>query len=66
MEGQPSFIWRDLEGGPDEFYEFIAHGTNDFTSAFFETSMYRAMYERKYRKNADNMKEADLQEFIWQ
>lgn len=28
--------------------------------------MYRAMYERKYRKSADNTQDSDLQEFIWQ
>ncbi len=28
--------------------------------------MYRAMYERKYHKSADNTQDSDLQEFIWQ
>ncbi|CAL1700728.1 unnamed protein product [Somion occarium] len=65
-EGEPTFIWRDLEGDVDEFYEFIADGTNAPTRAFFETCMYRAMYERKYRKSADNTSDTDLQEFIWQ
>ncbi|KZT74368.1 VID27 cytoplasmic protein [Daedalea quercina L-15889] len=65
-EGEPCFVWRDLDGDVDEFYEFMAPGTNDPTRAFFETCMYRAMYERKYRKSADDTTDADLQEFIRQ
>lgn len=65
IEGEPTFVWRDLEGDVDEFYEFVAAGTNDPTRAFFETCMYRAMYERKYRRSADNTADTDLQEFIW-
>ncbi|THG99304.1 hypothetical protein EW026_g3013 [Hermanssonia centrifuga] len=65
-EGEPSFIWRDLDGDVDEFYEFVARGTNGPTRAFFETCMYRAMYERKYKRSADNTSDSDLTEFIWQ
>ena len=63
-EDGPTFMWRDLDGDVDEFYEFLAPGTNEPTRAFFETCMYRAMYERKYRKSADDTQDADLQEFI--
>ncbi|KAH9951604.1 VID27 cytoplasmic protein [Amylocystis lapponica] len=63
-EDGPTFMWRDLDGDVDEFYEFIAAGTNEPTRAFFETCMYRAMYERKYRKGADDTQDSDLQEFI--
>ena len=28
--------------------------------------MYRAMYERKYKISADNLRDEDLAEFIWQ
>jgi VID27 PH-like domain len=28
--------------------------------------MYRAMYERKYKSNADNLRDEDLAEFVWQ
>lgn len=65
-EGEPNFIWRDLYGDVDEFYEFVATGTNAPTKAFFETCMYRAMYERKYKKSADNVQDAALEEFVWQ
>ncbi|EPQ59431.1 VID27-domain-containing protein [Gloeophyllum trabeum ATCC 11539] len=65
-DGEPTFIWRDLEGDVDELYEFVATGTNEPTRAFFETCMYRAMYERKYRRSADSLTDADFQEFIWQ
>ncbi|KZT12472.1 VID27 cytoplasmic protein [Laetiporus sulphureus 93-53] len=64
-EDGPSFIWRDLEGDIDESYEFVASGTNEPTRAFFETCMYRAMYERKYKKSADDTTDADLAEFIY-
>lgn len=66
LEGEPTFIWRDLEGDVDEFYEFVATGTNAPTRAFFETCMYRAMYERKYKRSADNTTDSELAEFIWQ
>ncbi|KAK7695867.1 hypothetical protein QCA50_000505 [Cerrena zonata] len=66
IEGEPTFVWRDLEGDVDEFYEFVAAGTNEPTRAFFETCMYRAMYERKYRRSADNTADSDLNEFVWQ
>jgi len=28
--------------------------------------MYRAMYERKYKTSADNVRDEDLAEFVWQ
>lgn len=65
-EGDPALIWRDLDGDVDELYEFVARGANAPTIAFFETCMYRAMYERKYGKSADGTQDSDLQEFIWQ
>jgi hypothetical protein len=63
---EPTFIWRDLDGDVDELYEFVASGTNEPTRAFFETCMYRAMYERKFKASADNTKDSDLVQFIWQ
>ncbi|RPD67184.1 VID27 cytoplasmic protein [Lentinus tigrinus ALCF2SS1-7] len=65
-DNEPTFVWRDPQGDEDEVYEFVAAGTNEPTRAFFETCMYRAMYERKYRTSADNTQDSDLQEFIWQ
>ena len=65
LEGEPTFIWRDLEGDVDEFYEYVATGTNEPTRAFFETCMYRAMYERKYKKSAQSTRDSDLEEFIY-
>lgn len=64
-DGEPTFIWRDLEGDVDELYEFVAIDMNAPTRAFFEMCMYRAMYERKYRKGGDDVPEADLEEFVW-
>ena len=58
-------MWRDLQGDIDEFYEYVAIDTNAPTRAFFETCMYRAMYERKYKTGADNVNDKELQEFIW-
>ncbi|KAL9712921.1 Vacuolar import and degradation protein 27 [Leucoagaricus gongylophorus] len=65
VDNEPSFLWRDLNGDIDEFFEFVATGTNEPTKAFFETCMYRAMYERKYRQSAEQTKDTDLEEFIW-
>ncbi|CAK5275544.1 unnamed protein product [Mycena citricolor] len=64
-DGEPHFIWRDLQGDVDEFYEYVAVGTNAPTRAFFETCMYRAMYERKYKAGADNLSDKDLEEFVF-
>ncbi|KAF7775973.1 hypothetical protein Agabi119p4_4366 [Agaricus bisporus var. burnettii] len=64
-DDEPSFIWRDLNGDIDESFEFVATGTNEPTKAFFETCMYRAMFERKYKRSADQTKDSDLDEFIW-
>jgi hypothetical protein len=58
-------LWRDLEGDVDESYEFVAAGTNEPTRAFFETCMYRAMFERKYKRSAENTQDSDLEEFLW-
>ncbi|KAG6816936.1 hypothetical protein H0H87_001638 [Tephrocybe sp. NHM501043] len=64
-DGEPTLVWRDLDGDIDEFYEFVAAGTNSPTRAFFETCMYRAMYERKYKTSAENTRDADFEEFVW-
>ncbi|KAF9247278.1 VID27 cytoplasmic protein-domain-containing protein [Melanogaster broomeanus] len=63
---EASFVWRDLDGDVDELYEFLmTEETNEPTRAFFETCMYRAMYERKYRTSADNVNDSELEQFIW-
>jgi hypothetical protein len=64
-DGEPNFVWRDLQGDIDEFFEFVATGTNGPTRAFFETCMYRAMYERKYKASADSISDATLEQFVW-
>ncbi|PPQ98532.1 hypothetical protein CVT24_004023 [Panaeolus cyanescens] len=65
-DGEPNFVWRDLNGDVDELFEFVASGTNAPTRAFFETCMYRAMYERKYKRTAEGVADNALAEFIWQ
>lgn len=64
-DGEPTFIWRDLQGDVDELFEFVCPDTNAPTRAFFETCMYRAMYERKYKRNADAATEGALEEFVY-
>jgi hypothetical protein len=64
-DGEPALVWRDLQGDVDELCEFVATDMNSPTRAFFETCMYRAMYERKYRASADSVPDANLDEFIW-
>lgn len=64
-DGEPTFVWSDVNGDIDELYEFVAADTNEPTRAFFETCVYRAMYERKYSKSPDNVSDADLEEFIF-
>ncbi|KAF8845879.1 VID27-domain-containing protein [Paxillus ammoniavirescens] len=63
---EASFVWRDLDGDVDELYEFLmTEETNEPTRAFFETCMYRAMYERKFRTSADNVRDSELEQFFW-
>lgn len=64
-DSEPTFAWRDLHGDVDEFFEFVAAGTNGPTRAFFETCMYRAMFERKYRRSAEGVRDEALEEFVW-
>ncbi|KAF9055366.1 VID27-domain-containing protein [Hymenopellis radicata] len=64
-DGEPTFIWRDLRGDVDELFEYVAQGTNGPTKTFFEICMLRAMYERKYKAAADNLSDAELEEFMW-
>ncbi|KAJ3559138.1 hypothetical protein NP233_g11340 [Leucocoprinus birnbaumii] len=64
-DDEPAFLWRDLNGDVDEFFEFVATGTNAPTAAYFETCMYRAMYERKYKRSADQATDKDFEEFLW-
>nr|GAT59478.1 predicted protein [Mycena chlorophos] len=64
-DGEPNFTWRDLQGDVDEFYEFTTAASNAPTRAFFEACMYRAMYERKYKVNADKVPDKDFEEFVW-
>ena len=53
LEGEPAFRWRDIHGDVNDLYEFIALGTNKPTSSFFESCMYKAMWERKFSRSAE-------------
>jgi hypothetical protein len=64
FEGQPTFQWRDLEDDEEDLYEYVATGTNEPTVAFFQTSMYKAMYERKYGKSSADVTDEELQQFV--
>ncbi|TDL29588.1 VID27-domain-containing protein [Rickenella mellea] len=66
LDGEPTLVWRDLDGDVDETYEFVATGTNKATVDFFVQCMYKAMYERKYRVSSDRASDRDLLEFVWQ
>ncbi|KAL5508413.1 VID27 [Sanghuangporus vaninii] len=64
-EGEPTLIWRDLDGDVDETYQFVAAGANLATVELFVQCVYRAMYERKYKQSSDKASPTDLQEFVW-
>lgn len=64
-EGDPAFRWNDPKGDFGDVYEFVALGANAATSQFFETAMYKALYERKYSRSASNASENDLKEFVF-
>ncbi|KAI5124906.1 hypothetical protein M0805_007334 [Coniferiporia weirii] len=65
IDGEPTLVWRDLDGDVDETYEFVATGANVHTVELFVQCMYRAMYERKYKTSSDRASNLDLQEFVW-
>ena len=65
-EGEPTLIWRDLDGDVDETYQFVATGANLATVELFVQCVYRAMYERKYSRSADSTTDNDLAEFIYE
>lgn len=62
FEDDPTFVWRDLDS-PEDLFEFVASGTNAPTVAFFQTAMYKAMYERKYNRSSEEASDAELQVF---
>ncbi|KAJ1308786.1 hypothetical protein OPQ81_004476 [Rhizoctonia solani] len=66
FEGTTSFQWADLDGDEGDFFEFVAIGSNAPTAAFFETSILKAMYERKYLRSSDGATEADLATLTYQ
>ena len=65
FEGEPAFRWRDMQGDVNDLYEFVAVGTNRPTSEFFENSVYKAMWERKYNRSSDEASEKDLKQFVY-
>ncbi|CAE6438038.1 unnamed protein product [Rhizoctonia solani] len=66
FEGTTSFQWADLDGDEGDFFEFVAIGSNAPTAAFFETSILKAMYERKYLRSSDSATEAELADLTYQ
>jgi VID27 N-terminal region len=64
FEGQTTFLWRDMDD-EDDLFEYVATGANGPTVAFFQTSMYKAMYERKYGKSSADTTDEDLQQFAY-
>jgi hypothetical protein len=54
-----------MQGDVNDLYEFVAIGTNQPTSSFFETCMYKAMWERKYNHSAEEASDKDLKQFIY-
>lgn len=65
VDGEPTLVWRDLDGDVDETYEFVATSANVHTVELFVQCMYRAMYERKYKLSSSKASDEDLQEFVW-
>ncbi|KAG8746820.1 hypothetical protein FRC10_003342 [Ceratobasidium sp. 414] len=60
FEGTPSFQWADIDGDEGDFFEFVALGSNAPTAAFFETSVLKAVYERKHLRSSESTSESEL------
>jgi hypothetical protein len=65
IDGQ-TYLWRDLNGYNSDDFEFTATGAKESAKNLFETDMYHAMFERKYKQSAIYANDSDLAEFIWQ
>jgi hypothetical protein len=66
-EGNPTFIWRDLEDGaesPEDLFEFVVSGSSDVAIPF-EAAVLNAMYERKHLKSSSNATKTDLQALMY-
>ncbi|KAH8830526.1 VID27 cytoplasmic protein-domain-containing protein [Flagelloscypha sp. PMI_526] len=66
-DGEPNFVWRDLNGDIDEMFEFVydPDSVDGPVRSAFELCMYRSMYERDNKQSADTLDIADLSEYIW-
>ncbi len=62
--GQAALVWKDLAGGIGEACEFVVTGSSRATTELFVQGVYRAMYERKYRKSSENASPKDLLAFV--
>jgi hypothetical protein len=60
FEGKPSFQWADIDGDEGDLFEFVALASNAPTAAFFETSVLKAIYERKHLRSSESASETDL------
>ncbi|KAG9094704.1 hypothetical protein FRC06_010551 [Ceratobasidium sp. 370] len=65
FEGTPSFQWADIDGDDGDFFEFVALGSNAPTAAFFETSVLKAIYERKHLRSSESASESELAAMVY-
>jgi hypothetical protein len=66
QEGEPTFLWRDLDGDEDDLFQFVANNADKKTAHNFLMAVLKAMYERKYRKSSDGVREVELRKLLWQ
>lgn len=65
FESTPSFQWADIDGDEGDLFEFVAHGSNAPTVAFFETSVLKAIYERKHLRSSESATETELADMAY-
>lgn len=57
-------MFRDLDGDDDDLFEFVATA-NEPTMAFFAGYVLKAMYERKFQKSSEKVKDSELAKLMW-
>ncbi|KAG0207132.1 hypothetical protein BGX28_001563 [Mortierella sp. GBA30] len=64
FHGSTTFTWRNIEQDDGIFYRFVCDDeTTNYNANNFEITVYRGMYEHKYRKPYTTANEEDFQEF---
>lgn len=63
FDGEPTFVWRDWDGGADDYLEFVvdAKQVNAVTRSIFEVTYLQCAWERKTGRGHEEATDEDLE-----